>query len=294
MPLLLEGKKISLAIQDEIADAIRKLVLEGGRPPHLAAVLLGHDGASETYVRSKMKLCEKTGMHSSLLRMEAQTSEQELLETVHALNRDTTVDGFIVQLPLPAHISVQAIISAIDPAKDVDGFHPENLGRIQSGMPAHIPATPLGILTLLSRYQIKTDGASCVILGRSSIVGTPLSMLLSRNADPGNCTVTLCHSHTRNIAAIARGADILVAAMGRPHFVTADMVKKGAVVIDVGITRVPADNAKGYVIRGDVDFDSVAPLCSAITPVPGGVGVMTVVSLLMNTLNAAVNSQNRE
>lgn len=287
VPLILDGKSLSKIIRQELAQEVATLKANGGKTPHLAAILVGEDGASQTYVASKVKGCEETGMASSLFRYDAQTTEEEILKKIDELNNDPDIDGFIVQLPLPKHIDELKVTLAIDPEKDVDGFHPENAGRIQLGLPAYVSATPMGIMTMLERYQIPTAGKHCVVLGRSNIVGTPISILLSRNTNPGNCTVTMCHSRTPDIAAICRQADIIVAAIGRPLFVTADMVKEGAVVIDVGITRVEKDNEKGYVIQGDVDFDHVAPKCSAITPVPGGVGVMTVTSLLMNTLQSA-------
>jgi methylenetetrahydrofolate dehydrogenase (NADP+) / methenyltetrahydrofolate cyclohydrolase len=288
-PLILDGKALSAQIREELAQDVAAFIAAGGKQPHLAAILVGDDGASQTYVKSKVKGCEQTGMRSTLLRFPSDTTEAALLKTIHELNNDADIDGFIVQLPLPKHIDELKVTLAIDPAKDVDGFHPENAGRIQLGLPAFVSATPMGIMTMLERYGIATSGKHCVVVGRSNIVGTPISILLSRNAEPGNCTVTLCHSRTDNISAFCREADIIVAAVGRPHFIKADMVKRGAVVIDVGITRVDADNEKGYVIQGDVDYDNVAPLCSAITPVPGGVGVMTVTSLLINTLQAAKN-----
>ena len=288
-PLILDGKALSAQIREELAQDVAAFIAAGGKQPHLAAILVGDDGASQTYVKSKVKGCEQTGMRSTLLRFPSDTTEAALLNTIHELNNDADIDGFIVQLPLPKHIDELKVTLAIDPAKDVDGFHPENAGRIQLCLPAFVSATPMGIMTMLERYGIATSGKHCVVVGRSNIVGTPISILLSRNAEPGNCTVTLCHSRTDNISAFCREADIIVAAVGRPHFIKADMVKRGAVVIDVGITRVDADNEKGYVIQGDVDYDNVAPLCSAITPVPGGVGVMTVTSLLINTLQAAKN-----
>ena len=288
-PLILGGKALSAQIREELAQDVAAFIAAGGKQPHLAAILVGDDGASQTYVKSKVKGCEQTGMRSTLLRFPSDTTEAALLNTIHELNNDAYIDGFIVQLPLPKHIDELKVTLAIDPAKDVDGFHPENAGRIQLGLPAFVSATPMGIMTMLERYGIATSGKHCVVVGRSNIVGTPISIVLSRNAEPGNCTVTLCHSRTDNISAFCREADIIVAAVGRPHFIKADMVKRGAVVIDVGITRVDADNEKGYVIQGDVDYDNVAPLCSAITPVPGGVGVMTVTSLLINTLQAAKN-----
>jgi methylenetetrahydrofolate dehydrogenase (NADP+)/methenyltetrahydrofolate cyclohydrolase len=288
-PLILDGRKLSKEIREEIKQFVTQRKAEGKHVPHLVAILVGEDGASQTYVKSKIKACEYTGIRSTMIRYPAETTEKELLEKIAELNADDDVDGFIVQLPLPKHIDELIVTLAIDPSKDVDGFHPENAGLNQLGLPAFISATPKGIITLLDRYNIETNGKHCVVLGRSNIVGTPISLLLSRNKTPGNCTVTLCHSRTQDLKKIVQCADILIAALGKPEFVTADMVKEGAVVIDVGITRIPADNEKGYVIKGDVKFDEVAPKCSAITPVPGGVGVMTVTSLLMNTIQAADN-----
>ena len=290
MTLILDGKKLSLQIQEEIRTEIATLRQSGKKIPHLAAVLVGNDGASTTYVNSKIRLCTAVGMQSTFIHLDDTVSEAELLRVVEDLNTNPDVDGFIVQLPLPKHINEHKIVEAISPDKDVDGFHPINLGRMQLGLPAFISATPAGIMTMLKRYQIDTTGKHCVVIGRSNIVGTPMSILLSRNTNPGNCTVTLCHSKTSNIADMCRSADILIAALGKPGFVTADMVKPGAVVIDVGISRVQADNEKGYAIMGDVDFASVAPKCSAISPVPGGVGLMTVASLLLNTMQAAGKS----
>lgn len=260
----------------------------GQKAPHLAAVLVGHDGASETYVAGKVRSCGEVGFKSTLIRYEEDISEEKLLQTVEDLNRDPDIDGFIVQLPLPAHISEQKVIEAIDPRKDVDGFHPVNVGRLVLGLPAFISATPAGIIELLARYKIETSGKNCVVVGRSNIVGKPVSILMSQKAYPGDATVTVCHSRTRDLPEIIRTADILIAALGKPHFVTADMVKEGAVVVDVGITRVKSDQTKsGWKLLGDVKFDEVAPKCSYITPVPGGVGLMTVVSLLRNTMKAA-------
>lgn len=289
-PLILDGKTLSAQIKEEIAAEIAHIRNTGGKIPHLAAILVGSDGASETYVKSKVANCNKVGMQSTLIRLDAQTTEEKLLQTIDDLNTNPEIDGFIVQLPLPKHIDENTITLAIRPEKDVDGFHPVNIGRVQLNLPAFVSATPMGIMTMLKRYQVPTKGKHCVIVGRSNIVGTPMSILLSRNNDPGNCTVTLCHSHTKNMKDILLQADIIVAALGKPQFITADMVREGAVVIDVGITRLPADNAKGYVIQGDVAYDTVAPKCSAITPVPGGVGVMTVTSLMQNTLSAAKKS----
>lgn len=289
MPILLDGKKLSQEIQLEIKSAIELRRTNGQKIPHLAAVLVGNDGASTTYVNSKIRLCKAVGMQSTFIHLDASTSEAELLKVVDDINNNDDIDGFIVQLPLPKHINENKIIEAINPGKDVDGFHPINLGRMQLGLPAFISATPAGIITMLERYHIETSGKHCVVIGRSNIVGTPMSILLSRNTEPGNCTVTICHSRTKNLKEICLQADIIIAALGKPEFVTADMVKTGAVVVDVGISRLDADNEKGYVIKGDVKFDEVAPKCAAISPVPGGVGLMTVVSLLMNTMKAVKN-----
>lgn len=285
---VLDGKHISDVIKKDIAREIAARVAEGGKRPHLAAVLVGDNGASQTYVASKEKACALVGIRSTVVRKEAQITEAELLDVVAALNADADIDGIIVQLPLPAHIDEQRIIEAIDPAKDVDGFHPVNVGKMVLGLPCFVSATPAGILDLLDLYGIKTRGRHCVILGRSHIVGKPLANLLSSKSQPGDCTVTLCHSRTPDIKEKCLQADILIAALGVPGFVKADMVKKGAVVVDVGITRV-ADPAapKGYRVQGDVAYHEVAPKCSYITPVPGGVGPMTIVSLLKNTLKAA-------
>jgi methylenetetrahydrofolate dehydrogenase (NADP+) / methenyltetrahydrofolate cyclohydrolase len=284
---LLDGKYLSQTIKDEIKVEVDKIMADGSRPPHLVAVLVGEDPASQSYVRSKVRSCGQVGFASTLVDRDSDISEEDLLKIVDDLNNDDSVDGFIVQLPLPDHIDPDKVTMAIDPKKDVDGFHPINLGRMTIGLPAYLPATPNGILEMLSRYGIETSGKECCVIGRSNIVGTPISILLSRKSNPGNCTVTLCHSRTKNMVDHVRRADIIIAAIGRPNFVTADMVKKGAVVIDVGINRVDAPERKrGYKLVGDVDFENVAPLCSYITPVPGGVGLMTVVSLLMNTLRA--------
>lgn len=293
MPLILDGKKISQEIQAEIKTEIEALKAAGKKLPHLAAVLVGNDGASTTYVQSKIKLCNAVGMLSTFIHLPETISEKELLKVVHDLNSNIDINGFIIQLPLPKHINETNIIEAIDPNKDADGFHPINLGRMQLGLPAFVSATPAGIVTLLERYHVETSGKHCVIIGRSNIVGTPLSILLSRNNNPGNCTVTLCHSRSKNLREICLQADILIAAMGKPEFVTADMVKEGAIVIDVGISRVDANNEKGYLIKGDVKFNEVAPKCSAISPVPGGVGLMTVISLLMNTMKAYNNQHSK-
>ncbi|MBC6608022.1 bifunctional 5,10-methylene-tetrahydrofolate dehydrogenase/5,10-methylene-tetrahydrofolate cyclohydrolase [Hymenobacter sp. BT188] len=285
---LIDGKKIAEDIKVEIAAEVEKIKAVGGKIPHLAAILVGHDGGSETYVRNKVLACERVGFESTLLRYEDDITEAELLAKVEELNQDDRIDGFIVQLPLPAHISADKVIETIRPEKDVDGFHPMNIGRMVAGLPALLPATPSGIVELLSRYGIETSGQHCVVIGRSNIVGTPVSILLAKNLDTGNCTVTLCHSRTRNLAEIVRTADIVVAAIGRPEFVTADMVRPGAIVIDVGTTRVADPSKKsGFTLKGDVDFAGVAPKTSYITPVPGGVGPMTIAMLLLNTLRAA-------
>lgn len=285
---LIDGKATAAAIKAEIAEEVAAMVASGAKRPHLAAILVGHDGGSETYVKNKVIACEACGFESTLIRFEDTVSEQELLDKVAELNADSAVDGFIVQLPLPRHIDSQKVIEAIDPRKDVDGFHPVNVGRMSIGLPCFVSATPLGILTLLERYHIETRGKRCVVLGRSNIVGKPMAQLLMQKRQPGDCTVTVCHSHTENLKAICAEADILIAAIGIPHFVTADMVKEGAVVIDVGTTRVPdASRKSGFRLCGDVKFDEVAPKTSYITPVPGGVGPMTICSLMKNTLQAA-------
>lgn len=284
---LLDGKLCSQQVRDEIAEEVEALKAQGKRVPHLAAILVGNDGASETYVASKVKDCEEVGFTSSLIRFEETVAEHSLLAKIAELNDDDQVDGFIVQLPLPAHIDELKITLAIDPGKDVDGFCPSNLGNLCLGLPTFISATPNGIMELLARYNIETEGKSCVVLGRSNIVGTPMSILMSRNSQPGNCTVTVAHSRSQDLKALCANADILIAAIGKPNFVTADMVKPGAVVIDVGITRVDdSSRPSGYKLTGDVDFTAVAENCSFITPVPGGVGPMTRASLLQNTLKA--------
>ncbi|MCS6933733.1 MAG: bifunctional methylenetetrahydrofolate dehydrogenase/methenyltetrahydrofolate cyclohydrolase FolD [Chitinophagales bacterium] len=286
--LLLDGKKLSEEIKAEIKTQVEKRLLTGKSAPHLAAILVGNDGGSLTYVGHKVKACEQVGFRSTLLHFQENITQDALLKEIERLNADNTVHGFIVQLPLPAHIDATRVLLHIHPSKDVDGFHPVNVGRITLGMPGFVSATPLGITRLLERYAIQTAGKHCVIIGRSNIVGRPLSILLSSQSATGNATVTLCHSRTQNLASITRQADILIAALGKPEFLTANMVKEGAVVIDVGTTRVPDPSAKtGWRLKGDVKFDEVAPKCSAITPVPGGVGPMTVVSLLLNTLQAA-------
>jgi methylenetetrahydrofolate dehydrogenase (NADP+)/methenyltetrahydrofolate cyclohydrolase len=285
---LIDGKATAAQIKYEISQEVKIMLDAGEKAPHLAAVLVGHDGASETYVNYKVKDCEQVGFKSSLIRFEDDVSESELLKQVDALNRDPDIDGFIVQLPLPGHISEEKVIEAIDPSKDVDGFHPINVGRLLIGLPCFESATPSGIMELIRRYNIETSGKHVVVIGRSNIVGKPIAALLAQKRDPGNATVTICHSRTRNIRDMALTADIIIAALGRPGFLTADMVPEGAVVIDVGTTRVPSDQTKsGFRLMGDVDFENVAPKCSHITPVPGGVGPMTRVSLLRNTLLAA-------
>lgn len=284
---LIDGKKVAAEIKKEIAAEVAKMVAAGKKRPHLAAVLVGHDGGSETYVSSKVKACEECGFKSTLIRFEDTVSEEELLATVDKLNKDADVDGFIVQLPLPKHISEQKVIEAIDYKKDVDGFHPINVGRLSIGLPCFRSATPQGILTLLERYGIETKGKHCVVIGRSNIVGKPVATMMLQKAYPGNCTVTVCHSATKDIKEITRQADILIAAIGSPEFVKEDMVKDGVVIIDVGTTRLPSTKTKsGFKLHGDVDFEHVAPHCSYITPVPGGVGPMTIVSLMKNTLLA--------
>ncbi len=284
---LIDGKKVADEIKQEIAATVEKMVAEGKKRPHLAAILVGHDGGSETYVAHKVRACEQCGFTSTLIRMEDDATEAQLLEAVERLNNDPDVDGFIVQLPLPKHISEQKVIEAIDYRKDVDGFHPINVGRMSIGLPCYLSATSAGIIELLARYEIPTKGKHCVVLGRSNIVGKPVASLMMQKHIPGDATVTVCHSATVNLKEICREADIIIAALGQPGFVTADMVKPGAVIVDVGTTRVPdATRKSGFRLRGDVDFDNVAPLCSYITPVPGGVGPMTICSLMRNTLLA--------
>ena len=285
--ILLDGKLLSETIKTELAAEVVQLRAQGGKRPHLAAVLIGENPASQVYVQSKIRSCEQVGFKSSLVRRTADVTETELLEIVHQLNADPDVDGFIVQLPLPKHISEERITLAIDHRKDVDGFHPVNVGRMVQGLPAFLPATPFGIMEMLRRYAIETAGKHCVVVGRSNIVGTPISVLLSRKGYPGDCTVTLTHSRTRDLAAEVRRADIVVAAIGIPQFIQGEWVKEGAVVIDVGINRIADESrSSGFRLVGDVDFEAVAPKCSYITPVPGGVGLMTVAALLMNTLKA--------
>lgn len=285
---IIDGKAVAAKIKEEIADEVAHIKKEGGKIPHLAAILVGHDGGSETYVANKVRTCEELGFKSSLIRYEDDVTEEELLVKVEALNNDDDIDGFIVQLPLPSHISSQKIIEAIDYRKDVDGFHPINVGRLSLGLPCFKSATPAGITELLKYYEIETKGKHCVILGRSNIVGKPVAMLMMQKSYPGDCTVTVCHSHSENLKEMCSKADIIIAALGVPEFVKADMVKNGAVVIDVGTTRVPSTTTKnGFKLTGDVAFNEVAPKCSYITPVPGGVGPMTIVSLMRNTLLAA-------
>ena len=285
---LIDGKKTAADIKAEIKAEVEQIVANGGKRPHLAAILVGHDGGSETYVAAKVKACEECGFKSTLQRFESDIDEETLLAKIDEFNRDSDIDGFIVQLPLPKHIDEQRVIRAVDPNKDVDGFHPVNVGRMALGLPTFVSATPAGIMELLKRYDIPTRGKKCVVLGRSNIVGKPMAILMMQKTNPGNATVTVCHSATPDIASITREADIIIAALGQPGFVTADMVKPGATIIDVGTTRVPdATRKSGWRLCGDVDFDSVAPLCSFITPVPGGVGPMTICSLMRNTLLAA-------
>jgi len=281
--VLIDGKKTSETLQSEIAEEVTKIINSNGKIPHLAAVLVGHDGGSETYVAAKVKACERVGFKSTLIRFEDNVTEEELLKCIMQLNEDADLDGFIVQLPLPKHISEDKVIETINPKKDVDGFHAVNVGRMVAGMPAFISATPFGIMELIKRYKIETSGKNCVVIGRSNIVGRPISILLSQKGV--DCTVTLCHSRTKNLREICANADIIVAALGMAEFLTGDMVKEGAVVIDVGITRVKSDKTKsGWKLLGDVKFEEVAPKCSFITPVPGGVGPMTIAALLYNTL----------
>ena len=284
---ILDGKKVSQVVKDQLKIDVAQLFTEGKKVPHLAAILVGNDGASETYVASKVKSCEEVGFKSTLIRYDAEISEHLLLEKIDELNDDPDVDGILVQLPLPKHISDEHVINSINPDKDVDGFHPVSVGRMVQGLPTFIPATPHGIMLMLEHYKINTSGMHAVVIGRSNIVGRPMSILLSENKNPGNCTVTLCHSKTKNIPELCRHADIIVAALGRPGFVTKDWVKEGAIIIDVGITRVAdASKKSGFRLRGDVDYENVAPKCSWITPVPGGVGPMTIAALLNNTFRS--------
>lgn len=285
---LIDGKKTAADIKAEIKAEVEQIVANGGKRPHLAAILVGHDGGSETYVAAKVKACEECGFKSTLQLFESDIDEETLLAKIDEFNRDADIDGFIVQLPLPKHFDEQRVIRAVVPNKDVDGFHPVNVGRMALGLPTFVSATPAGIMELLKRYDIPTRGKRCVVLGRSNIVGKPMAILMMQKTNPGNATVTVCHSATPDIASITREADIIIAALGQPGFVTADMVKPGATIIDVGTTRVPdATRKSGWRLCGDVDFDNVAPLCSFITPVPGGVGPMTICSLMRNTLLAA-------
>jgi methylenetetrahydrofolate dehydrogenase (NADP+)/methenyltetrahydrofolate cyclohydrolase len=288
--ITLDGKLTSQKIKEKLLQQVTDQVAKGGKRPHLAAILIGNNGASETYVAAKVKSCEESGFQSTLLRLEATVSEATLLQHIVDMNNDASIDGILVQLPLPSHISEQKVIETIAPKKDVDGFHPESVGRMVQGLSTYYPATPYGILLLLEEYKIETKGKHAVVIGRSNIVGRPISILLSKNDYPGNCTVTVCHSHTPNLKEICLQGDIIIAALGKPRFLTADMVKEGAVIVDVGITRV-ADSSKksGFSIKGDVDYDGVAPKSSYITPVPGGVGPMTIAALLMNTFKSANN-----
>ncbi len=285
---LLDGKSTSITIQEELRLEVIERIKSGQSRPHLAAIIVGDNPASRAYVGHKIKACERVGFDSSLVELPTNIREEELIQEVEALNNNSSVDGFIVQLPLPDHINEQAVLKSINPDKDVDGFHPIHAGHLSLGLPSFLPATPAGIIELLSRYRIETNGKHAVIIGRSSIVGTPMALLLSRNAQPGNCTVTICHSRTKDLPSITRQADILIAAIGKPHFVTSDMIKPGAVVIDVGINRIPdATKKSGSRLTGDVDYESAAEVVSAITPVPGGVGPMTIAMLLKNTLQAS-------
>lgn len=286
---ILDGKKAAQAIKDELKIEVAVLAVEGKKIPHLAAILIGNNGASETYVAAKVKACDEVGFKSTLIRFEPEISEMKLLETIEELNNNPDVDGILIQLPLPKNISDENIINAISTDKDVDGFHPENVGKMLQGIPTFIPATPHGIMLLLEHFKIETKGKHAVVVGRSNIVGRPMSVLLSSNTNPGNCTVTICHSQTKNIKEFCLQADIIVAALGKPGFITVDMVKEGAVIIDVGITRLEDTTRKsGFKLKGDVDFDNVAPICSWITPVPGGVGPMTIAALLKNTYRSCM------
>jgi methylenetetrahydrofolate dehydrogenase (NADP+)/methenyltetrahydrofolate cyclohydrolase len=286
--IILDGRKTSSDIKDEIAVAVKKIVASGSRAPHLAAVIVGEDGASLTYVGSKVRACKKVGFDSTLVKLPDTTTENELLNKVHELNNNDAIDGYIVQLPLPSHIDSQKILMAVDPTKDVDGFHPTNFGKMALNLPTFISATPYGVMELLERYNVETEGKHTLVIGRSDIVGRPISILMSRKSNPGNSTVTLAHSRTKNIQELTRQADIIISALGSPNFVKADMVKEGVVVVDVGITRVKDDSEKGYKIVGDVDYENVSKKASHITPVPGGVGPMTIAMLLKNTLQAYI------
>jgi methylenetetrahydrofolate dehydrogenase (NADP+) / methenyltetrahydrofolate cyclohydrolase len=284
---ILDGQLVSQAIKEELKLAVAQLKNEGSKRPHLAAVLVGNNGASETYVGAKVKACEEIGFASTLVRLEEDISEYKLLAAIQDLNNDPDIDGILVQLPLPKHISDEKVINAVHPSKDVDGFHPVSVGKMMQGLPSFVPATPYGIMLMLEHYKINTKGMHAVVVGRSNIVGRPISILLSANTNPGNCTVTICHSHTSNLKEICLQGDIIVAALGRPGFITADMVKPGAIIVDVGITRVPdATKKRGYAIKGDVDYENVAPKAGYITPVPGGVGPMTIAALMKNTFRA--------
>ena len=286
---ILDGKKAAQAIKDELKIDVAALAVEGKKVPHLAAILVGTNGASETYVAAKVKACEEVGFKSTLVRFEVDISEMKLLDAINDLNNNPDVDGILVQLPLPKHISDEKVINAIDVDKDVDGFHPANVGKMLQGLPTFVPATPHGIMLLLEHYKVETKGKHAVVVGRSNIVGRPMSVLLSSNANPGNCTVTICHSHTKNIKDFCLQADIIVAALGKPEFITADMVKEGVVIIDVGITRMEDSTKKsGFKLKGDVAFETVAPKCSWITPVPGGVGPMTIAALMKNTYRSCM------
>lgn len=286
---ILDGNLVAAETKEALKLMVGQLIAQGKKVPHLAAVLIGNNGASETYVASKVRTCQEIGYKSTLMRLDDDIPEMKLLNLIAELNSDPDIDGILVQLPLPKHISEQKVINAISPEKDVDGFHPVNAGRLVQGLPSFVPATPYGIMLLLEHYKISTRGLNAVVIGRSNIVGRPMSILLSNNSDPGNCTVTICHSQTRDLKGVCLQADIIVAALGRPEFVTGDMVKEGAIVIDVGISRVPdATKKRGYALKGDVHFESVAPKCNYITPVPGGVGPMTIAALMKNTYNACM------
>jgi len=289
--ILLDGKATSAVIKEEIAQQVDQLKSKGAKVPHLAAILVGSDGASQTYVNAKVKACERVGFESTLIELPADTTEDKLMETIDQLNNDDAIDGFIVQLPLPKHIDEDKVTLRVAPHKDVDGFHPENVGRMALGLPTFLPATPNGVMEMLGRYNIETSGKHCVVIGRSNIVGTPMSILMSRNSNPGNSTVTLTHSRTANLKEVCLSADIIIVALGKPKFLTADMVKEGAVVVDVGIHRIEDSSKKsGFRLVGDVDFETVAPKCAAISPVPGGVGPMTIASLLQNALKAVLKN----
>ena len=283
--IILDGKKTSRDIKEEIAVEVKSIISSGGKRPHLSAILVGNDGASETYVNAKVKACEKVGFESTIVRLSDNVLEEVLLSEVDKINNNQGIDGLIVQLPLPSHIDEMKVTEAIDPKKDVDGFHPSNIGRMALNLPTYLPATPAGILELLKRYEVETSGKHCVVIGRSHIVGSPMSILMGRNSYPGNCTVTLTHSRTKNLKEITKSADILIVALGKAEFVTSDMIKEGVCIVDVGITRVKSDKTKsGWKLLGDVNFEDVKEKCSYITPVPGGVGPMTIVMLLQNTL----------